>query len=493
MPSPDTSTTPVLAEDKGSAEPSTESSANHSRDSSRAPKPRNRVRFTPSTPGGHSSDNTNPPAAFDSRHESDPQARPAIKPLPFPRPTSLIQRSHSAGDVAKDIADSSPPKPARPGPIRAHSSSDVESSGEDSDNDLEMSSEAAGKRVHSQQTAQDRAERLSRMIGSSSAPGSRTASPYRLSPLLSPVPTPPPQHQNPPHLDLENLSLDKLHSRRTYGIEDENDEDEEKKRESNSPKKRNPYLDAAARLVRHHTTKGPGKDRAERSDHAYKVSAPPTPLRSGQVTPIQEQRGRDYVPRPNEYREGFLSSILKLYDESGLGSAVSHTPVGDVAASFRGRRPSSDSSLLPSQEKRDPSPASSGVTTPKAKREKWYDNKQTMSSSSLSNLSNLVHSATVLAHPGGSPATAPSSENGRPQGPKPLRPQLKNRSVSALDTVFGRNKGPKPDDSIHIQVHIAETMTRQAYLMKMCKALMMYGAPTHRLEGMHKDNHMTVM
>ncbi|KAI4251183.1 MAG: hypothetical protein L6R42_008475, partial [Xanthoria sp. 1 TBL-2021] len=481
MPSPDTSATPVLAEDKGSAEPSTESSANHSRDSSKAPKPRNRVRFTPSTPGGHSSDNTNPPAAFDSRHESDLQARPAIKPLPFPRPTSLIQRSHSAGDVAKDIADSSPPKPARPGSIRAHSSSDVASSGEDSDNGLEMSSEAAGKRVHSQQTAQDRAERLSRMMGSSSAPGSRTASPQRL-PLQSPPPSPPPEHQKPPPLDLENLSLDKLHSRRTYGIEDENDEDDEKKRETNSPKKRNPYLDAAARLVRHHTTKGPRNDRAERSDHAYKVSAPPTPLRSGQVTPIQEQRGRDYVPRPNEYREGFLSSILKLYDESGLGPAVSHTPVGNVAASIRGRRPSSASSLLPSKEKRDPSPASSGVTTPKAKREKWYDNKQTTSSSSLSNLSNLVHSATVLAHPAGSPATAPSSENGRPQGPKLLRPQLKSRSVSALDTVFGRNKGLKPDDSIHIQVHIAETMTRQAYLMKMCKALMMYGAPTHRLE-----------
>ncbi|KAL9622180.1 MAG: hypothetical protein Q9204_008050 [Flavoplaca sp. TL-2023a] len=319
------------------------------------------------------------------------------------------------------------------------------------------------------------------MMGSSSAPGSRTASPYRLSPLRSPPPSPPPERQDPPPLDLENLPLEKLHSRRTYGIEDENDEDDNHQPESSPPKKRNPYFDAAARLVGHHTTKEFKKDRDERlhQHHPYKVSAPPSPLRSGQVTPIQEQRDRDYVPRPKEYREGYLSSILKLYKEQGVGSALSHTPIGNAV---RGRRPSSASSIIPSQEKRDPSPASSGVTTPKVKREKWYTNKQTASSSSLSNLSNLVHSATVLAHPGGSPATAPSGENGQPQGPKPIRPQLKSRSLSALDTVLGRNKSPKPDNSIHIQVHIAETMTRQAYLMKMCRALMMYGAPTHRLE-----------
>ncbi|KAL8997392.1 MAG: hypothetical protein Q9169_003323 [Polycauliona sp. 2 TL-2023] len=489
MPSPETSHTPVSEEDKGLVEPSTESSANHSRDSSKAPKPRNRVRFTPSTPGGGSSEDVNPPpASFDSRHESNPGARPAIKPLPFPRPTSLIQRSHSAADLShpvdstlgKDIAESSVPKRTRPGFIRENSSSDVESSEEDSDNGgLEMSSAAAGKRVHSQQTAQERGERLSRMMGSSSAPGSRTASPFRLSPMRSPPPSPPPERQTPPPLDLENLPLEKLHSRRTYGIEDENDEDTEQKAESSSPKKRNPYLDAAARLVGHHTAKGKRKDRDKSQDHSYKVSAPPTPLRSGQVTPIQEQGGRDYVPRPKEYREGFLSSILKLYDEQGAGAALSHTSLGNAV---RGRRPSSASSLPPSQEKRDASPTPSGVTTPKARREKWYDNKQTASSSSLSNLSNLVHSATVLAHPGGSPATAQQGKDGQHQGPKPKRPQLKGRGSSALDVMFGRNKGPKQDNSIHIQVHIAETMTRQAYLMKMCKALMMYGAPTHRLE-----------
>lgn len=487
MASPEQPHMPVSGEDKESREPSTESSANHSRESSRPGKPRNRVRFYP---GGESLDSNNQRAGFDLRDNSSSHARPDVKPLPFPRPTSLTQRSHSAGaasqsyplDAAEDVADSAIPKQTRPGPTRNSSSSDADSSEDDGDTGLEMSSEAVGKRVHSQQTAQDRAERLSRMMGSSSAPGSRTASPYRLSPLRSPPPSPPAEHQTPPPLDFDNIPLSKLQSRRTYGIEDEKEEDDQKEQKLTPPTKtRNPFRDAAARLVQHHSRKAFGKSDQQQHNHPNKVSAPPTPLRSGYATPIQEQQDRDYVPRPNEYREGFLSSILKLYDERGLGSALSHTPVGNVATSLRGGRRSSAGSL-PVQETQDSSPATSGTTTPKAKRDKWYTNKQASSTGSLSNLANLVHSATVLAHPGGSPATAAPGDNG--QGFRAVRPQLKSRSVSAFDTMLGRKKGTKPDESIHIQVHIAETMTRQAYLMKMCKALMNYGAPTHRLEGM---------
>jgi uncharacterized membrane protein YjjP (DUF1212 family) len=41
---------------------------------------------------------------------------------------------------------------------------------------------------------------------------------------------------------------------------------------------------------------------------------------------------------------------------------------------------------------------------------------------------------------------------------------------------------PRLEDEIRITVHIAETLSRQKYLMKLCRALMSYGAPTHRLE-----------
>ncbi|KAL8698946.1 MAG: hypothetical protein Q9201_006292 [Fulgogasparrea decipioides] len=452
MASPDYSCTPVSGGDKRSGEQSLDSSANHSRESSKPPKPRKGVRFIP---GGESLDNNNQRAVFDVRDEDSLPKRPPVKPRPFP-------------------TQGSPTKQTRPGSTRASSSSDSERGEEGKNNGLKMGSEVTGSRAHSQQDAQDRAERLSRMMGSYSAPGSRTTSPFRHSPLHSPPPSPPPDTKAPP-LDFDSIPLSKLQSRRTYGIEDESDDDDEKEKKSMHPEKHGSIRDAAARLVRHHTKKGSKNDRHRRDEHSFKVSAPPTPLRSGQATPLNERHDQDYVPRPNEYREGFLSSILKLYDERGLGATLSHTPVGNVAAPYREPRPNAGD-RLPTVGTHGSSPGTSGTTTPPAKRQKWYKNRQ---ASSTGSLSNLVHSATVLAHAGGSPATAPQGEDGQRSR---LAPVMKSRSVSALDTVLGRHKGSKQDESIHIQVHIAETMTRQAYLMKMCKALMNYGAPTHRLE-----------
>jgi uncharacterized membrane protein YjjP (DUF1212 family) len=44
-------------------------------------------------------------------------------------------------------------------------------------------------------------------------------------------------------------------------------------------------------------------------------------------------------------------------------------------------------------------------------------------------------------------------------------------------------KQARLEEKIRIKIHIAHTLSRQKYLVKLCKALMMYGAPTHRLEG----------
>lgn len=475
MASPDHTHTNIPDEGRRSGEPSTESSGNPSRESSRPPKPKKGVRFTP---GGESLDPNNQRAAFDVRDESDLPPRPSIKPRPYPKQTAFDQRSHSEGstpnsvdsDLSKDVTESPRPKQAQLGPVREQSPGGTDVEEEVSNNGLEMGSMAAGRKAYSERIAQDRAQRLSRTMGSHSAPGSRTTSPFRISPLESPPPSPSPDSQEKP-LDLENIPLEKLQSRRTYGIEDSADEDDEKEQKSSPPvppQKLNSLRKAAARLVRHHTRREPQRDGRTHSQLPYKVSAPPTPLRSGQTTPVREQNFKDYVPRPHEYREGFLSSILKLYNEQGAGAALSNAPVGNVGSASGQRRQSTGGSI----HTREGSSASSGTTTPKAARQKWYKNQQ---ASSTGSLSNLISSATVLAHPGGSPAT-------EGQGP---RPSIKSRSVSALDTVLGRNKGPKTDDSIHIQVHIAETMTRQAYLMKMCRALMNYGAPTHRLEGKH--------
>lgn len=67
--------------------------------------------------------------------------------------------------------------------------------------------------------------------------------------------------------------------------------------------------------------------------------------------------------------------------------------------------------------------------------------------------------------------------------PPPSRPTLLSRSTGALDVLFGIRKKKTDKESIQIKVHVAEILIRQRFLVKMCEALMTYGAPTHRLEG----------
>ncbi len=503
MLSPEESHTPASNEEESSREQSAESTKQHSREGSRPPKKRHNVRFTP---GGESLDTSNHRAAFDLRDDTDPPPRP--KPLPRVR-SNTVRRSNSLRaaslektfDIAESSASAPVPKP-RPSIMRLPSS---ESDSGDNDNDTENEEDqededgreeeekAVGKAI-SQQTAQNRAERLSRMMGSHSAPGSRFASPQRPQRTVarSPPPSPPPEGERPTRLDLNDIHLERLETRRTkFGIEDDTDEDDEKGAETSSLKKgikrSGRFYTRAARLVAHH--------KSARIPGLFRVRAETSPeTASGVQTPTYERDPNHYVPRPKEYREGYLSSLLKLYNEQGAGTALSHIPSGhDAITRAAHRRDGSGQSLIGSTASGATTPAqtpmtspagsatSSGTTTPRPKHQKWYyKNAQSQSTGALSD---LVSSSTVFAQP----------TTGSSHASKAIRPKAKHRPLSsqALDTVMGKKKkGPKNDDSIRIQVHIAETMQRQGYLIKICRALMTYGAPTHRLEGTYccKEN-----
>ena len=446
-------------------------------------------------------DTSNKKASFDLRDDTNPPPRPR----PLPRGRSDTWRNSSSPSVSRtaspnrslDIAESSVraaiPKPKPKPSIMRLPSSDSESA--DSDNkagddengeneDEKEEDEAAVGKAISQQTAQKRAERLSRMMGSHSAPGSRFASPQRPQRAVaqSPPPSPPAEGEGPTRLDLSDIPMERLESRRTkYGIEDDSDEDEEKESETTSVKKKKKrasrFYARAARLVAHHkSSRRPGLFRAESPEPA-----------SGTQTPLYERNASHYVPRPKEYREGYLSSLLKLYNEQGVGGALSRIPSGyDAINKAAHRRDSGNQSLIGSAVSGGTTPAHtpatspvaspsfSGTHTPKPKHQKWYyKNPQTQSTGALSD---LVSSSTVFAQP-----TTGSSEASRVIRPKPKHRPL---SIQAFDTVMGKKKkSQKNDDSYHIQVHIAETMSRHGYLIKICRALMTYGAPTHRLEG----------
>jgi uncharacterized membrane protein YjjP (DUF1212 family) len=64
---------------------------------------------------------------------------------------------------------------------------------------------------------------------------------------------------------------------------------------------------------------------------------------------------------------------------------------------------------------------------------------------------------------------------------KKTRPNMGKRSKSD-ERIKPFKKSKRRADEIKIKIHLAGTLARQNYLRKLCKALMMYGAPTHRLE-----------
>lgn len=499
MPSSEESHTPASHEGESSREQSAESSKQHSREGSRPPKKRHNVRFTP---GGESLDTSNKRAAFDLRDDTDPPPRP--KPLPRSRFNTVIRSTSpsvtraASPEKSLDIAESSARAPVaklKPSIMRLPSSdseaghSDNESEEEENQEDEDEGEEdvkAVGKAI-SQQTAQNRAERLSRMMGSHSAPGSRYTSPQRPQRTMarSPPPSPPSEEEMQMRLDLSDIHLERLETKRTkFGIEDDTDEDDEKDAETLSVKRgkrrAGRFYTRAARLVAHH--------KSSRIPGLFRVHTETSPeTASGVQTPTFERDPNHYVPRPKEYREGYLSSLLKLYNEQGAGAALSHIPSGHDAVTRAAHRRDSGAQFLigstasgattPAQTPGTSpagSPTSSGATTPKAKHQKWYyKNPQSQSTGALSD---LVSSSTVFAHP----------TTGSSQASKAIRPKAKHRPLSsqALDTVMGKKKkSHRNDDSIRIQVHIAETMQRQGYLIKICRALMTYGAPTHRLEG----------
>jgi uncharacterized membrane protein YjjP (DUF1212 family) len=108
-----------------------------------------------------------------------------------------------------------------------------------------------------------------------------------------------------------------------------------------------------------------------------------------------------------------------------------------------------------------------GATTPT--RKKWYEQNK-----SQDTLANLIEASAKLANP--NIPTDPKGTGGAatPTGKK--RPLHKRTGSSSRLSQFWQNQETR------ITVHIAETLSRQDYIIKLCRALMIFGAPTHRLE-----------
>jgi uncharacterized membrane protein YjjP (DUF1212 family) len=181
---------------------------------------------------------------------------------------------------------------------------------------------------------------------------------------------------------------------------------------------------------------------------------------------------------PLQYKRGVLSSLLQLYD--GAGSAMQHTLAGGTGPTHRDRRHSKETAhLFPASTSTRSSPGSSvptsgppsttasGTTTP-SKRAKWYKPPSHPSTS----FTRLLTSST--------PPTQTRPDNSRSRSSGMLSAAMEK--IKHPGRLKAEPEHPRLEHAVEIHLHIRTVIERQKYLVKMCRALMMYGAPTHRLE-----------
>ncbi|KAK6507331.1 hypothetical protein TWF481_005770 [Arthrobotrys musiformis] len=157
----------------------------------------------------------------------------------------------------------------------------------------------------------------------------------------------------------------------------------------------------------------------------------------------QPSADSDDQNKPAMYKPGVLATLLKLSQSSGprppsstLTSAL-HTPKAD-----------------------------SGAATPS----RWYKNSHDNTAAILAGASLQLGSAYAGS---GGPEKVPI----RPKRPRPSRAHS-----GGLTNVLGRFSKEENEDEIKLRYHLAHILHKQKYLLQLCKALMLYGAPTHRLE-----------
>ncbi|EWC46641.1 hypothetical protein DRE_04128 [Drechslerella stenobrocha 248] len=160
---------------------------------------------------------------------------------------------------------------------------------------------------------------------------------------------------------------------------------------------------------------------------------------SGLKTPVSE----DYQDQPPTFKPGVLATLLKLAQDSGSQAPPPPPPA------IRGETP----------------PSGSGAVTPS----RWYKSHQP---ATLSTAALLAGTSAQLAGAYAAPREAEKV-------PLPTRPKM-GRSTSG--GILGRFSRSSTDTELKLRYHIAHTLQKQRYLLQLCRALMLYGAPTHRLE-----------
>lgn len=347
----------------------------------------------------------------------------------------------------------------------------------------------------SRKEAHARANRLAQSVGSASAPSSRrgsfeekTMTTSRAGPSRSRPSFFAGAFKNQPYLEdvvsePEDDTAQKFSEKPPLPPQPHDEQPPQKRQDP-----RDSTLAEAKKLVQTHRQTLGGQPRTS-------LHAEPNPFISRPATPTMEQAFDDYVPQPDRYRGGIFGALLNLYGAQN-GMQMGGGPQGGGGQWAHSRNNSNTtlgsgmttpSGMTPAMTPQH-SPPTSGTTTPvtAGQRRHWYTRHQS-GQSSQGSLAQLVGSSTMLASTGmhgGDQDAAEMGEKLKRAALSPPRPGMgkRTRSGGAITSAMSRMSKPRLEDEIRITVHISEVMSRQRYLMKLCRALMKYGAPTHRLE-----------
>lgn len=254
--------------------------------------------------------------------------------------------------------------------------------------------------------AQQRAARLSKSVGTYSAPVSRRNSRELMS--------------SPP-VELQNLA-------RTYDYVDEAVEDED------DPQ----FMKRASMILRQHTVRvaEPGLITPE---DLYHTDAP---LQSGQVTPDTIEVEDERVSRPTKYRTGVLGTLLRANTAAQGPPAAGRPP---RSGHFRTLSTGTFSGASTAANSPNSSPPQSGYSTPRAARP-WFRQHNNQSASSISQL--VGSSARSLATPAQHDLGQEFDEQY-----KKSRPGMGKRSKSD-ESILGFKKAKRRDNEIKIKIHL---------------------------------------
>lgn len=188
---------------------------------------------------------------------------------------------------------------------------------------------------------------------------------------------------------------------------------------------------------------------------------------------LDEDMGDGYVAPPKKVHAGVLSSLLKLY--ANPQEAKSSSTFGTSAATTLADDFDQEESVHHSH-KPDFGKLKTGFKKlGKGKRGHQYksstDEGVRFPDGDVESIS-----STASHYIGEDAQNLPSFQNAKPRAPKRV-------TVKATKLAAKKLKGQKKfDQQLRITVHIADILQRQRFILRMCKALMLYGAPTHRLE-----------